>query len=336
MESPQTKRYSCSSRGNSASSSSSLAGCSSPFPRDSSSVGIATKKRRVTKADFEAEKLTPTIRAEQVVQTELNGEEPTRNVVRSKSQSLLKRLSGDTASDSTLSNRTLIRNDCSIDLENFRFDAENSENQLTPAKQLGPHSLNTEYLQCQKRREIDTGVPFVNKKAKSNGFRERYHRICDNHFNGSQECTCFPELPLELLFIGLNPSEESWETGVSYGHPSNLFWKIIIESGLITLTDEEAEGVDSDFGKGVAKIQNRYISRPSSLLVYLVFIKFFVRHNKCDFPRESSVVKAQNSSGRLAYYVLVRCHMQFSGRVRSLQVCCDSPEPLLRDCDTTE
>ncbi|CAD7961843.1 unnamed protein product [Amoebophrya sp. A120] len=99
--------------------------------------------------------------------------------------------------------------------------------------------------------------PFVNTKQRQNGFRERWRSVCAEHFRDSQPCDCFPELPLRLLFLGLNPSEGSWESGVSYGHPSNLFWKIVVEAKLVPLTLEEKQEVDADFCTTLARIQNR-------------------------------------------------------------------------------
>eukprot|EP00392_Amoebophrya_sp_AT5.2_P009934 g9965.t1 len=119
-------------------------------------------------------------------------------------------------------------------------------------------STNASASSCSKSEEkVDTRQPFVNTKAAKNGFRERWRSISQSHFQQSKPCDCFPELPLRLLFLGLNPSEGSWESGVSYGHPSNLFWKIVVEAGLVRLSEEEKQEVDENFAAALAKVQNR-------------------------------------------------------------------------------
>ncbi len=42
----------------------------------------------------------------------------------------------------------------------------------------------------------------------------------------------FGDRPLEILFVGHNPSEHSWESGHYFSQPSNRFWKLMDESGL--------------------------------------------------------------------------------------------------------
>ena len=43
----------------------------------------------------------------------------------------------------------------------------------------------------------------------------------------------YGDLPLRLLLVGHNPSEHSWESGHYFSQPSNNFWKLITESGLL-------------------------------------------------------------------------------------------------------
>ena len=43
----------------------------------------------------------------------------------------------------------------------------------------------------------------------------------------------YGELPLRLLLVGHNPSDHSWNSGHYFSQPSNNFWKLIIESGIL-------------------------------------------------------------------------------------------------------
>lgn len=43
----------------------------------------------------------------------------------------------------------------------------------------------------------------------------------------------YGELPLRLLLVGHNPSEHSWVSGHYFSQPSNNFWKLITESGIL-------------------------------------------------------------------------------------------------------
>jgi mismatch-specific thymine-DNA glycosylase len=43
----------------------------------------------------------------------------------------------------------------------------------------------------------------------------------------------YGEMPLRLLFVGHNPSQHSWDSGHYYSQPSNRFWKLLIESGIV-------------------------------------------------------------------------------------------------------
>ncbi len=43
----------------------------------------------------------------------------------------------------------------------------------------------------------------------------------------------YGEMPLSVLFIGHNPSEHSWESGHYFSQPSNRFWRLLIESGIV-------------------------------------------------------------------------------------------------------
>ena len=43
----------------------------------------------------------------------------------------------------------------------------------------------------------------------------------------------YGNLPLRLLLVGHNPSEHSWHSGHYFSQPSNNFWKLVTESGLL-------------------------------------------------------------------------------------------------------
>ena len=49
---------------------------------------------------------------------------------------------------------------------------------------------------------------------------------------------------MHTLFIGHNPSISTWETGHYFASPTNHFWKLIAESGLIdSIRDEDNRGI---------------------------------------------------------------------------------------------
>ena len=43
----------------------------------------------------------------------------------------------------------------------------------------------------------------------------------------------FGNRPLRLLFVGHNPGTHSWESGHYYSQPSNNFWRLVLESGIV-------------------------------------------------------------------------------------------------------
>jgi len=53
----------------------------------------------------------------------------------------------------------------------------------------------------------------------------------------------FGENPLSVLFIGHNPSEHSWESGHYFSQPSNRFWKLLVDSGVV---DDDIEVINDD------------------------------------------------------------------------------------------
>ena len=63
-----------------------------------------------------------------------------------------------------------------------------------------------------------------------------------------------------MLFVGINPGVRSAETGHHFAGPSNRFWKLLYESGLVPerLTFEQDDRLP-EFGFGITNI----IARPS-------------------------------------------------------------------------
>ena len=45
--------------------------------------------------------------------------------------------------------------------------------------------------------------------------------------------------PMHTLFIGHNPSDSTWETGHYFANPTNKFWKLIDDSGLLDSVQQE-------------------------------------------------------------------------------------------------
>lgn len=66
---------------------------------------------------------------------------------------------------------------------------------------------------------------------------------------------------LLVLFIGLNPGIRTAQTGHSYNHPSNLFWKLMYSSGVLPVrcTAEEDRTLPARFSLGLTNI----VARPS-------------------------------------------------------------------------
>ena len=65
---------------------------------------------------------------------------------------------------------------------------------------------------------------------------------------------------VRVLFVGINPGVRSAETGHHFAGPSNRFWKLLLESGLVPepLTYED-DGRLPEFGFGITNI----IARPT-------------------------------------------------------------------------
>ena len=82
-------------------------------------------------------------------------------------------------------------------------------------------------------------LPFL--AATGGGFRERYASVSARAFKDRVPCTEHVERPLRLLIVGHNPSDHSWESGVPYSNPSNRYWPLLRESGVIPASWRAAE-----------------------------------------------------------------------------------------------
>lgn len=60
-----------------------------------------------------------------------------------------------------------------------------------------------------------------------NRFRCRLKSSCASCFEQSQACSHHPDVPLDLILLGHNPSEHAWLHGFAYGDPTNRMWKLL-------------------------------------------------------------------------------------------------------------
>ena len=61
--------------------------------------------------------------------------------------------------------------------------------------------------------------------------------------------------PCHSIFVGHNPSLQTWETGHYYANPSNRFWKLLGESGIIDGEDPKLDDIlVDDFGFGFCDV----------------------------------------------------------------------------------
>lgn len=74
-------------------------------------------------------------------------------------------------------------------------------------------------------------APFIAQDG--GGWRERYASVSDAAFIAREPCNQHTERPLRCLLIGHNPSDHSWASGIGYSNPSNRFWSLLRESGVI-------------------------------------------------------------------------------------------------------
>ena len=76
-------------------------------------------------------------------------------------------------------------------------------------------------------------------------WRERYASVSAAEFAERQPCREYAERPLRLLLIGHNPSEHSWNSGVGYSNPSNRFWPLLREAGILPADWRAGEPVEA-------------------------------------------------------------------------------------------
>lgn len=68
-----------------------------------------------------------------------------------------------------------------------------------------------------------------------------------SHLTGSRTLPTLPDLlrpGLDVVFVGINPGERSAEIGHYYGHPGNVFWRMLSASALV----DEPVGPEDDAG----------------------------------------------------------------------------------------
>ena len=76
-------------------------------------------------------------------------------------------------------------------------------------------------------------------------WRERYASVSAAEFAERRPCREHAERPLRLLLIGHNPSEHSWNSGVGYSNPSNRFWPLLREAGILPADWRAGEPVEA-------------------------------------------------------------------------------------------
>jgi hypothetical protein len=64
-------------------------------------------------------------------------------------------------------------------------------------------------------------------------WRERYSSCCESCYRLAAPCPHYTESPLTLLIVGHNPSEHTWSTGYPYSNPSNRFWSLLVDGGVL-------------------------------------------------------------------------------------------------------
>ena len=65
-------------------------------------------------------------------------------------------------------------------------------------------------------------------------WRERFTSISDAAFRERTPCPVNSvERPLRCLLVGHNPSDHSWTSGTSYSNPSNRFWGLLRDGGIL-------------------------------------------------------------------------------------------------------
>ena len=95
---------------------------------------------------------------------------------------------------------------------------------------------------CDSAPSVDPGRPDASDLHKrlqpviaSDGgvWRERFSSVCHDCYRSAVQCPHYSEMPLRLLIIGHNPSDHTWSTGFPYSNPSNRFWRLLVDGGVL-------------------------------------------------------------------------------------------------------
>uniref|UniRef100_A0A7S4B467 Uracil-DNA glycosylase-like domain-containing protein n=1 Tax=Chrysotila carterae TaxID=13221 RepID=A0A7S4B467_CHRCT len=102
----------------------------------------------------------------------------------------------------------------------------------------------------------EPSCPFI--ASTGGGWRERYTSISPLAFERRILCNMNAEVPLRCLLVGHNPSDHAWASGTGYSNPSNRFWKLLRESGILPATwrpaaspEELCNNIAGDLGIGI-------------------------------------------------------------------------------------
>ncbi len=96
------------------------------------------------------------------------------------------------------------------------------------AEQAGKSSSMAPYQAAVERETLQPVIA-----SGGSVWRERFSSVCDDCYRSAVHCPHFSETPLTLLIIGHNPSEHTWSTGFPYSNPSNRFWKLLVDGGIL-------------------------------------------------------------------------------------------------------
>jgi len=93
--------------------------------------------------------------------------------------------------------------------------------------------------------------PFVAPRGQGL-WRERYTACCAACFVHAAVCHHHVEVPLRCLLIGHNPSTHAWASGYPFSNPSNRFYKLLREAGILAqhIRPCDADAVPALFGLG--------------------------------------------------------------------------------------
>ncbi|OQS00113.1 hypothetical protein THRCLA_06217 [Thraustotheca clavata] len=105
----------------------------------------------------------------------------------------------------------------------FRFGADLEQSKTEEDKEMPVAEPQA------KRKPAEDAADRAAKHTKlTRKWQERYHSICDECFEKVIPCTHYADVPLRLLIVGHNPSENAWTSGFSYSNPSNRMWKLLM------------------------------------------------------------------------------------------------------------